>query len=531
MMNIQIKALLAIAVMLVIFSSAPAYAVVIGDWEGTPDGSLHWPTGHLVDDPNVMPSIYNYESTYGVTNGSQSLKMTTGTGTTYEVYQYLALDLNYDQRVAFLQNDRFSIDYSVQPGTAGGRMQIYNIILNADGLGWNSVIDDVTSTADQLYFDMWSGSPSRTMTLSFDYDASELSEIPGYVQIIFEVQDGGSAEPYFYWDNARLLNISGTVGSYDHEIMVDSPVLYLRLEEDTPVDGGSGNGDLTDSSVNGYWAVHRADTQFVADGGIGNCRFLPAIPDDPNTPDTTEGNQNAIAAGNTTEFDWTFDFSDDHAFAPDDITFEFWFNTTAQTDTDANGLGAYAVFFQQVKAELDQAPGMGNSDGNFRVLTGQRTISDPNETEFWWYPGVEVPTDGQWHQVVLTYDESYGGDENAMQIQLYLDGEFRNSTIVGDATWPARLGPEFDHVCIGGVNDLGWTYNDYYGLIDEFAIYEGILSADRIGIHYGAGLCAMSKGDVTGDCKVNLEDFAVIASDWLRCNVPDDPECEENWLN
>ena len=85
------------------------------------------------------------------------------------------------------------------------------------------------------------------------------------------------------------------------------------------------------------------------------------MPYDPATPDVTEGNQNAIAAGNTGTFDWTFEFSDEFAFAPDDITFEFWYNSTAQTPTDANGLEPYAVFFQQVKDSFYQAPGMSNS--------------------------------------------------------------------------------------------------------------------------------------------------------------------------
>ena len=96
-----------------------------------------------------------------------------------------------------------------------------------------------------------------------------------------------------------------------------------------------------------------------------------------------------------------------------------------------------------------------------------------------------------------------------------------------------KLGPEFDHVCIGGANDLGYTWNNYAGYMDEFAIYEGVLSADRIGIHYGAGLCAMSKGDITGDCKVNLSDFAIVASNWLLCNDPSlfgsDPACSASW--
>lgn len=510
-MNMKLKLLWGFVAIGIICAS-PAYALVICDWEGTPDNAKHWPTGVLVDDSSVMPSIYEYAS-IGATSGSQSLKMTTGTGDTYDVYQYLALALTYDQREAFLDNNRVFIDFTVGPGTGGGRMQIYNVILNAEGMGWNSVIDDVTSSEGQLYFDMWNGSPTRTMTLSFDYDASGLS-VPGYVEIIFEVQDGGSAEPYFYWDNARISYVPDVVGSYEQEILADSPELYLRLEEDAQI-GGAGYAPLTDSSANGYWAGCRADTEFRAGEGIGgNCRYLPAT-----------GNNNAIAAAKENP-SYSSASGDEYAFVDGDITFEFWFNS------DANDMN-YGVFFQQIKDDQTKAPGVGIDTGNdtLRVLNGAGD---------WWYPydgpdPVAVPLDGQWHHVVVTYDESLPTDDPnyLMGIQLYLDGQLRSSTVVGDETTPARLGPEMTHVCIGGLNDYGYTYNNYKGLIDEFAIYAGILPADRVEAHYGAGLCVLSKGDVTGDCKVNLEDFAQVAAGWLLCNDPAlfgiDSDCEPSW--
>ena len=279
---------------------------------------------------------------------------------------------------------------------------------------------------------------------------------------------------------------------------------------------------MIDSSGNNFWAAYRADVEFWANEGIGNCRYLPG-----------NDGQNAIGAANSTEFPgWTFDFSDTYAFAADDISFELWFNADAD-------LGAYNVFFHQVGTRLYQAPGLGNSDGTLRVLNGRPTNpippdpNDPNESsQFWWYTGVETPLDGQWHQAVVTYQESYGTADE-MQIQLYLDGKFQASTVVGDATWPARLGPELDHVVIGGVNDIGYVWNSYKGLVDEFAIYDGVLSADRIAIHYAAGMCEMSQGDITGDCKVDFADFAVVVMDWLGCNDPNlfgsDPDCGPTW--
>jgi hypothetical protein len=34
------------------------------------------------------------------------------------------------------------------------------------------------------------------------------------------------------------------------------------------------------------------------------------------------------------------------------------------------------------------------------------------------------------------------------------------------------------------------------------------------------------RGDLDRNCKVDLSDFAMLADDWLKCTMPDDPECE-----
>ena len=33
-------------------------------------------------------------------------------------------------------------------------------------------------------------------------------------------------------------------------------------------------------------------------------------------------------------------------------------------------------------------------------------------------------------------------------------------------------------------------------------------------------------GDINRDCRVNLEDFAIMAAQWARCNDPSDFTCE-----
>lgn len=42
-----------------------------------------------------------------------------------------------------------------------------------------------------------------------------------------------------------------------------------------------------------------------------------------------------------------------------------------------------------------------------------------------------------------------------------------------------------------------------------------------------AGL--LTPGDVNGDCYVNISDVVMLAETWIRCNKPDDEDCEKNW--
>lgn len=517
-MSIRILNLLAVAALLTISGLVcPTYAVVIGDWESGMDGWIDWGKG----------ATYTPGAGVGVTLNSGSLRVDqSGWG------QSLSIKLQDNGLVdAFMNNSYFSIDVSVAANDGsitGGYSQVYSVSMNAAGPGFTTVAGDTP-----INFYWWSGSTERTQTLIVDYsDFRNAITSTGYVEIVLTLNTGDGAPTDMYFDNARLYGGLGILRAYAEEVLSDEPVLYLRLEEDTAVNTSSGFGPQADSSGSNYWAAHRAETLFIPNGGIGNCRYLLGLVDDPGTSEN-EGNRNGIAGANSTEFPgWTFDFSDDYAFAPDDITFEFWYNTIPATPADANGLRAYGIFFQQVKADYSKAPGMAyNEDGTFRVLTGDPNLVAP-ESERWWYTGVTAPVDGQWHQVVITYQESYGTADE-MAIQLYLDGDFAASTVVGGPERPAKLGPELDHVVIGGANDIGWTYSDYTGYIDEFAIYAGVLAADRIGIHYGAGLCAMSRGDLTGDCKVDLQDFAELASTWLLCNDPalfgTDPDCGPTW--
>ncbi|MEN6308936.1 MAG: hypothetical protein ABFD91_14400, partial [Anaerohalosphaeraceae bacterium] len=75
------------------------------------------------------------------------------------------------------------------------------------------------------------------------------------------------------------------------------------------------------------------------------------------------------------------------------------------------------------------------------------------------------------------------------------------------------------------------TINDgVYGLTNniyrEFTIKIEQATCERVKTD---GL--LMTGDINADCKVNLDDFALIALDWLKCNDPEDPDCDNPYVN
>jgi len=520
-MSKQVKLWLALyAALILCAAAAPVYALEIGSWEAAPDGWIDWGEGQIsVDDPTLMPGKYDYD-TVGATLGSQSLKLTDqGWG------QTLAIKLNADQRAAFMANSMLSIDYSVAADTlgVGGYARIQGIAFNADGLSWTEI-----DLADTENFWFWDGSPQRTQTFIYDYSdlKASINPNPGFVEIILITngqRDTDPAGPFdLYFDNAQL---TGASKAYNELVAEDNPILYLKFET-TP---------LVDSSGSDFWVWRNSGASIQPYTGIGNAVYL----------DGSSAGCVAAAASDT-EPSWGDEIGDEYAFAKGAISFEFWARVEA--------IAQYGMFFQQIGTyEREEfAPGFGQAGpeadtfGSLRILNGTR---DPEDADFWYPADANTPTDGQWHHYVVTYDEQYEGDPNLMQIQLFLDGQLIDSAVVGggEAELPALLGPEMDHLVIGGENNRGSVYNTFTGYVDEFAIYDYILGAERVAIHYAQGSIEIEPqtcqevflrgqglaADFDKNCVIDLRDFVYVAESWLLCNDPIlfgvDPDCGPTW--
>jgi hypothetical protein len=179
------------------------------------------------------------------------------------------------------------------------------------------------------------------------------------------------------------------------------------------------------------------------------------------------------------------------------------------------------------------APGMGlYTDAGVRKL---RVLGGSQ----WYYPGVNAPLDGYWHHIVVTYDQNESNLGHDMVIEMYLDGTRYSQTIV-DPNMHARLGPNlFYALMIGSEQNVGYGSNAFGGYMDEFAVYAGVLSAERVATHYAAwqpkdcndvwarGLGM--KGDLNHDCVVDFYDYAIFATEWRMCNSPGVAGCGQNW--
>ena len=126
-------------------------------------------------------------------------------------------------------------------------------------------------------------------------------------------------------------------------------------------------------------------------------------------------------------------------------------------------------------------------------------------------------TDGNWHHVVGVWD---GG-----RVALYEDGDLQYHLPQPHGTLLTKIDPALDQVMrlTIGANDGADSSQHFNGMIDEVRIYNvGLSEAEVIKLFAaqgGSGACGLTyiPADLSQDCVVNIEDFAMFASVWLDC--------------
>jgi hypothetical protein len=139
---------------------------------------------------------------------------------------------------------------------------------------------------------------------------------------------------------------------------------------------------------------------------------------------------------------------------------------------------------------------------------------------YWWDNDMDISrgyslVDNAWHQVIVTYTGTTRVG--------YIDG------IQAATNNPAPHNvPNSTHFLIGKANDTNPTYELFAGAIDEVKVYNYALTKNEVALSYtdfvGGNLCVYPPAyDLTNDCRVDLDDFAVLAGQWLNCGLF--PDC------
>jgi hypothetical protein len=124
--------------------------------------------------------------------------------------------------------------------------------------------------------------------------------------------------------------------------------------------------------------------------------------------------------------------------------------------------------------------------------------------------------DNEWHMLVGTYDEQTG------MLALYVDGEKRSEAgpfwTLTETDTSLKIGSE--------LNSSDPTEDDvpYDGLVDDVKIYSYAQDGYEVATEYtdiaGGSVCVEPvPGDLDGDCVIGTGDLAVVALDWLECDL------------
>jgi hypothetical protein len=243
--------------------------------------------------------------------------------------------------------------------------------------------------------------------------------------------------------------------AYDAEVLADNPKAFWKLDE-------SEGTQMADSSGNGRHGIY--DNGLLGQDplvfGDGNSVEFPNVGDNRGR--------------------WTGEGLPEGA----PCTLEAWVQTTRDT------LLVKTIIAVQRDATLSSvlwfqiAPAaQGSPNGELVIYFG--IGSAPK------FRGHTRIDDNRPHHVVCTIDGTTASD-----IQLYVDGVIQTKTLHSGST-PA--GPWTHDLAwtVGNIIDSGSGEWGFDGLVDEVAVYDYILSADRIAAHYEAGTSAFD-GDSTG---------------------------------
>jgi hypothetical protein len=171
--------------------------------------------------------------------------------------------------------------------------------------------------------------------------------------------------------------------------------------------------------------------------------------------------------------------------------------------------------------------GDGNTDRDGREVYFGFQRHNVNKIYAGFYNGgvrtVNPLTLGRWYHIVMVRQ---AGGSSAIGTQIYIDGKQVLTEVDTDLN-PAVVAPN--------VNSTGMRVNRardltryFSATLDELAVYDRVLTAQEIQDRFATigTLCAARPlSDSNIDCKVDLLDFYIMASEWLDCGLQDSLDC------
>ncbi|MBN2511300.1 MAG: immunoglobulin domain-containing protein [Sedimentisphaerales bacterium] len=444
-------------------AASPTPANGAGDIDVTPGVALAWQAGQ-----GVAPTAYNV---------------------------YFSSDLN-----AILTGDA-----SAFLGTTTTPAMTVNTLQTDSTYYW--AVNQVIPDANDILGQVWMFETAKTLPVVQGQPASQQVFAGQTASFTFDVES--VSQPYYQWfDAAGQLTEGGSFSGTQSQTLVitDAQVMheggyYCKVTNSAGTITSSTAGLLIKRVV-GYWALDQsADPNTAFQDLSDSANHLKAVYTVPS------------------QFEWTAGIDGTPGKA---LVFDGGFALgTQKEDGTMNdipvGNGAYTMIVWIRAAYSDGGLlGWGNY-GNNNQCNALNLNADPYWVRNYWWDvdfhasrGINL-VDENWHQVIAAYD----GDIRT----IYIDGLRAGS----DNPIPHNVQSSVNFL-IGKTNTLNVNGEFYRGAMDEVRVYNYALDPIDVAKSYtdimGGQLCVVRPAyDLTGDCVVDMADFALFASQWLECGL------------
>ncbi len=328
----------------------------------------------------------------------------------------------------------------------------------------------VESTSDVTSFVWYKDGVASPLADDGDYDI--VSDALTSTLTILDVELADAGQYY-----CVAINAAGAGTSEMGELIVRSLVAHWTFDE--------GTGTTAVDSINGIGCDLVADANWITAGQVNGAMTLDGD-GDMLTLDGS-GNTSVIPIGSQA------------------YTITAWIRPTALSpDRGIIGWGNY---------------------GGGRQVNAFKVIND-DLVNYWWGADLAVNlgdeidlADGAWHQVAVTFDGTAR--------ELFVDGE----SVGGDEPGTNNV-PNLDNFAIGRTCTFCGGGEFFVGDIDEVRIYDyGLTNLDIAKVYVeenpaGTPCVQVPAFDLTGDCRVDLDDLLIVVNGWLDCGLIPQSACQ-----